>query len=74
MNPHCLHEKSALWASTAAFSGLRSGLALRPSTLLGILSLSKDRCEAPGRNLQERETPFLQARIRETKGFVNYVG
>ena len=44
MNSYRFHEQPVLWTSTAAFSSLRSGLALSPSTVLGTLSL----VEGPG--------------------------
>ncbi len=61
MNPIRLHEQSALRASTAAFSGLRSGL-----------TLSKVRSTAskPAR----KQTAFLQVIIHESKEFVNNTG
>jgi len=61
MNYFRLHESSALWFSTTALTGLRSGLVL--SKLL-----------AARRNLQERMIVFLQVLIHEATGFVNNAG
>jgi hypothetical protein len=61
MNPCWLHEQSALWASTAAFPGLHSGLAL-------------SRCES---TLSQRATKIfnlLRVFIHESSRFVNNAG
>ncbi len=74
MNPIRLHEQSALRASTAAFSGLRSGLTLSPSISLGILSLSKDKVRSTASKLARKQTAFLQVIIHESEEFVNDTG
>jgi hypothetical protein len=56
-----LHEQSALWASTAASSGLRSGLAL-------------SRCGSTLSKPVSKIFNLLRVLIHESSGFVNNAG